>query len=593
METIQIIRELFVHRVTPVAHFNSQAGKWMPKISHYSNNKPVYLAYDEPLLLAHIAGQMKLGLYSTDTDSMCRWVVADFDDNAFAFHHCTTLRNKLFEFSISTFIERSSSGNGFHLWLFFKNPVHSAVARRIMLNALRMTDVPISGKMKKGGNQARSMDRLFPAQDYLPRDGFGNLVCVPFHGLSMENGNTKFIDDDKNPYPSQWDYITQIYNDHRVNVNDSNVQELLAVDPPIIIDRTVSDEDVDQWMNLGQFSIEGRMESLHECEAIKAGINNANQFNEPTWQAVISNIAVYGSAAVDLAHEFSRGYDMSQSDGDTTKVYSRDDTDRKFYGKLDYIQRGHVPTTCRRIAEDGWVCPNLTTCNYRYIAHFGLPPSESLYSSDYPVNTAKREWIRYIEELEFYKIFKDQFITTPKLYLFAEKTGQWFPPGGRTSEISKFNWRDINDFDIARHLFYQPMKIQIFDPKTRTAKFALKKFKDKKSVAKFVKSCKHYNIFYYVESSPLIFGNYHVWLLFDKLFAIKEIEKIIGRLLIHSGIQDVPYTNYIIDHDDGFAVAPFSHTTGKNRFKFIEYLINRNKGLMQNADTSVSGSNNT
>jgi hypothetical protein len=584
MELMQIIKELFVHRVTPVAHFNPQVGKWMPKISHYSNNKPTYLSYDESLLLAHIAGTMKLGLYSTDTDSSCRWVVADFDDNAFAFHHCITLRNKLAEYSIGSFIERSASGNGYHLWLFFKNPVHSAVARRIMLNALRMTDVPITGKMKKGGNQARSMDRLFPAQDYLPRDGFGNLVCVPFHGVAMEQQNTKFIDDDKNPYPDQFAYITQIYNEHRIDHNGSNVQELLAVDPPIIIEKSINEEDIDQWMNVGQFSVEERVKAMGGCEAIKAGINNANQFNEPSWQAVISNIAIYGSGALEFAHEFSRGYDMSQADGDASKVYSKDDTDRKFYKKLDHIQRGGIPTTCRRMSEDGWDCPKLNTCDYRFIAHFGLPPSESLYSSEYPVSMMKREWIRYVEELGFYGIFKAQFVPTPKIYLFAQATGQWFPPGERAHEVSKYNWRDMNEFDIARHLFYQPMKIQTFDPKTRSSAFALKKFESKKSMSKFVKSCKQYKLLYFVETHPLIFNQYSVWLLFDRPFTIKEIEKVIGRLMMHCGLSDVSYTNYVIDHDDGFVVAPFSHVAKKNRFKFIEYLVNRKGRLAENVN---------
>lgn len=54
--------------------------------------------------------------------------------------------------------------------------------------------------MRGGGLDQRaeldleSYDRLFPSQDMLPSQGFGNLIALPLHGPSRRGGTTVFLD---------------------------------------------------------------------------------------------------------------------------------------------------------------------------------------------------------------------------------------------------------------------------------------------------------------------------------------------------------------------------------------------------------------
>ncbi len=55
-----------------------------------------------------------------------------------------------------------------------------------------------------------SYDRLFPSQDTLPRGGFGNLIALPLQKKPREQNNSVFLDNDLNPYPDQWAFLSLI-----------------------------------------------------------------------------------------------------------------------------------------------------------------------------------------------------------------------------------------------------------------------------------------------------------------------------------------------------------------------------------------------
>ncbi len=73
-------------------------------------------------------------------------------------------------------IERSGSGNGAHVWVFFAAPVPASAAR--IMGCCLITET-----MSHHHQLAMdSYDRLFPNQDTLPRGGFGNLIACPSSG---------------------------------------------------------------------------------------------------------------------------------------------------------------------------------------------------------------------------------------------------------------------------------------------------------------------------------------------------------------------------------------------------------------------------
>jgi len=101
-------------------------------------------------------------------------------------------------------LERSRSGRGAHLWVFFNSPVAAATARNLGCALLtRALD-------KRHQIGFDSYDRLFPNQDTMPRGGFGNLIALPLQRVARHSGNTEFLDRDFQPFPDQWKFLASI-----------------------------------------------------------------------------------------------------------------------------------------------------------------------------------------------------------------------------------------------------------------------------------------------------------------------------------------------------------------------------------------------
>ena len=101
------------------------------------------------------------GVYPLLPDETCWFLAADFDKefwqrDALAF--LTTCR----ESAVPACLERSRSGNGGHVWLFFAEPVPASEARNLgsHLITLAMERCPEIG--------FESYDRFFPSQDNMP-----------------------------------------------------------------------------------------------------------------------------------------------------------------------------------------------------------------------------------------------------------------------------------------------------------------------------------------------------------------------------------------------------------------------------------------
>ena len=101
------------------------------------------------------------------------------------------------EWSIPYAIERSRSGNGAHVWIFFEGVLPAYKARQV--GSAILTEA-----MNRNGRMSfKSYDRFFPNQDYLPEGGLGNLVALPLQGRARRKLNTVFVDDDFLAYQDQ------------------------------------------------------------------------------------------------------------------------------------------------------------------------------------------------------------------------------------------------------------------------------------------------------------------------------------------------------------------------------------------------------
>ena len=160
----------------------------------------------------HLEGKDENGcdvidLYVVTSDNKCSFLCADFDDK-----NCTHgYKNDVLafipicrEWRIPFSIERSRSGNGAHVWIFFDQPIPAYKARKL-------GNIILTEAMKRNGRITfDSYDRFFPNQDKVPEGGFGNLIALPLQGKARKAGNSVFVDDQFLPFQDQWTYLYNV-----------------------------------------------------------------------------------------------------------------------------------------------------------------------------------------------------------------------------------------------------------------------------------------------------------------------------------------------------------------------------------------------
>lgn len=162
-----------------------------------------FIPLNEDTLRQHLTGSQVIGVYPMLKNESCYFLAIDFDKENWI-EDIKALKATCDDENIPAVIERSRSGNGGHLWIFFEEIVPAFTARRLGSYLITKT------MEKRYQIDMKSYDRLFPNQDTLPKGGFGNLIALPFQKEAVRNGNSIFIDDDGNPYHDQWNFLASI-----------------------------------------------------------------------------------------------------------------------------------------------------------------------------------------------------------------------------------------------------------------------------------------------------------------------------------------------------------------------------------------------
>ncbi len=209
---LALFQSLFVGRddVYAVRWRSARSGKagWAPAVrggwSHADRRSKDYLPLTEQVIGGHLSGREHVGLYPLLEEDMCRLLACDFDGAGWApdglayFHACTVA-------GVAAALERSRSGDGAHVWIFFSGPVTAAVARTLGAMLLR------EAMTARAELDLDSYDRLFPSQDFMPKGSFGNLIALPLHGKSRHDGTTVFLDPATlKPWPDQWALLSAL-----------------------------------------------------------------------------------------------------------------------------------------------------------------------------------------------------------------------------------------------------------------------------------------------------------------------------------------------------------------------------------------------
>ncbi|MCX6054282.1 MAG: DEAD/DEAH box helicase family protein [Chloroflexi bacterium] len=229
-EKIRLFRSLFKGRedVFPRRFENSKTGKsgyapvcrneWQagicqkPKSACQECHFRAFVQVSDETIRNHLKGNdpndrsgrdFTMGVYPLLADETCWFLAADFDKSTWT-EDAKTFLETCVSYQVPAVLERSRSGNGGHVWIFFETPILAVLARK--LGALLLTST-MNRRPEIGMD---SYDRLFPSQDTLPRGGFGNLIALPLQKKPREQNNSVFLDNDLNPYPDQWAFLSSI-----------------------------------------------------------------------------------------------------------------------------------------------------------------------------------------------------------------------------------------------------------------------------------------------------------------------------------------------------------------------------------------------
>jgi hypothetical protein len=229
-EKITLFRRLFAGRpdVFPMRWENRNTGKsgyapacaneWVrgicgkPQVKCGECPNQAFIALSDNVVASHLRGadagrstgtEFVTGVYPVMVDETCWFLAAEFDGDDWstdALAYMETCRLA----SVPAALERSRSGEGGHVWIFFSQPIPARDARQLGTALLTET---LERRPELG---FESYDRMFPSQDTLPKGGFGNLIALPLQRRARDYGNSVFVDSNLLPYRDQWAFLASL-----------------------------------------------------------------------------------------------------------------------------------------------------------------------------------------------------------------------------------------------------------------------------------------------------------------------------------------------------------------------------------------------
>jgi superfamily II DNA or RNA helicase len=183
-----------------------------PKVKCLDCDNREFLPLTNEVIRNHLTGvdpqdpskrDFTIGVYPLLPDDTSWFLAVDFDKTTWM-DDVSAFLETCKSHDVAVALERSRSGNGAHVWIFFSEPLPAVLSRKMgsFLLTETMEQRPEIG--------LDSYDRFFPNQDTLPKGGFGNLLALPLQKKPREKGNSLFLDDDFIPYPDQWQFLSSV-----------------------------------------------------------------------------------------------------------------------------------------------------------------------------------------------------------------------------------------------------------------------------------------------------------------------------------------------------------------------------------------------
>lgn len=179
--------------------FKAKGGKF----ADFQNKTPLPLTWE--VIHSHLEGIHTIGIYPLLQDNSSHFITADFDGENWQ-EECQKFIEVSSNYEVPVYLERSRSGKGGHVWIFFEEAYPAYKSRKIVLELIRQA-LNLSQFDKEVG-----FDRLFPNQDYHSKQGIGNLIALPLQPTQLREGNSAFLDPVSfTEIPDQWAYLSLIH----------------------------------------------------------------------------------------------------------------------------------------------------------------------------------------------------------------------------------------------------------------------------------------------------------------------------------------------------------------------------------------------
>jgi hypothetical protein len=149
----------------------------------------------------HIFKATRIGVYSTDIESLTKWGMIDLDAGEDHKKQLVDIEgilieiiHKAFQKGICIHVEVSGSGKGYHIWYFFEKKVPSSYVRELGQSLLPSTveylETETGNKIIKDG---KSIEINPKSESY---DSVGTMAWLPLYNSFNTKINNKFIDTD-------------------------------------------------------------------------------------------------------------------------------------------------------------------------------------------------------------------------------------------------------------------------------------------------------------------------------------------------------------------------------------------------------------
>lgn len=188
---------------------NVSTGKsgWAPATKGgWSKGRPPadYLALTDEVFVAHLRGSDTVGIYPLLRGDTCTLLARDFDKGTWALDALAYL-DACHRNGVPAALERSRSGDGAHVWVFFEAPVAASAARAMGAALLRQA------MTSQGRARPEQLRPVLPVPGLPPEGRLGNLIALPLHGGCVARGTTVFLDPTTmEPWGDQWAFLSSI-----------------------------------------------------------------------------------------------------------------------------------------------------------------------------------------------------------------------------------------------------------------------------------------------------------------------------------------------------------------------------------------------